>query len=195
MSISNDSETKIEVQPEPSVDPPAAATTGGFAGLLRRWKSKELLKISSLGLRGLALFFSLVSFIVVVTNNHGDWKEFHQYQEYRYLLAVAFLSALYTGLQVFRQAHELFTGIYLLQNLLQPKFAGLIDFVGDQVFAYLLLSSVSSAIPLTDRMRESADNIFTDSSVAAISLSFIAFMFVASSAAISAYKLSIQIYV
>jgi len=52
--------------------------------------------------------------------------------DYRYLLAVAILSSLYSGVQVFRQLHELSTG----KNTIQQRTAGLIDFVGDQVWHY-----------------------------------------------------------
>ncbi|KNA25338.1 hypothetical protein SOVF_007120 [Spinacia oleracea] len=45
-----------------------------------------------------------------------------------------------------------------------------------QITTYCLLSSASSAIPITNRMREGADNIFTDSSAAAISMSLLAFI-------------------
>ncbi|KAJ1419274.1 Casparian strip membrane protein domain [Sesbania bispinosa] len=181
MSVSNDSAVKIDVQQEP-------ATGGGGGGILQRWKREDLVKRGSLGLRGLALFFSLISFILVASNKHSGWEEFDKYQEYRYLLAIAILSSLYTGGQVFRQVHELSTG----KTLLQPRIASLIDFVGDQVVAYLLISSASSAIPITDRMREGTDNIFTDSSAAAITMSFFAFLCLALSATISGYKLSTQ---
>lgn len=52
--------------------------------------------------------------------------------DHRYLLAIAFISSLYTGCQVFRQVHELYTG----KNPLRPRSALLIelDFVGDQVW-------------------------------------------------------------
>ncbi|XP_027337260.1 CASP-like protein 4B4 [Abrus precatorius] len=195
MAVSNDSEMKIDVQPEPSVDPNAPRTGArgsgaSAAGVLQLWKRKDMLKRGSLGFRGIALFFSLISFILVASNNHGDWKEFDKYQEYRYLLAVAIISSLYTGVQVFRQVHELSIG----KSLLQPRISGLIDFVGDQVVAYLLISSASSAIPITDRMRETVDNIFTDSSAAAICFSFFAFLCVALSAVISGHNLSAQTY-
>jgi hypothetical protein len=48
---------------------------------------------------------------------------------------------------------------------------------------------------LTNRMREGADNIFTDSSAAAISMGFFAFISLALSALISGYKLSTQSYI
>jgi hypothetical protein len=44
-------------------------------------------------------------------------------------------------------------------------------------------------------MREGADNIFTDSSAAAISMGFLAFISLAISALISGYKLSTQSYI
>ncbi|XP_061375832.1 CASP-like protein 4B1 isoform X1 [Gastrolobium bilobum] len=134
MTVSNGSDMKIDVKPEPSaptLDYHEPGTVGANAGIVRRWKMEDLLKRGSLWLRGIALFFSLISFILIVSNNHGDWREFDKYEEYRYLLAIAILSILYTGGQVFRQAHELSTG----KNLLQLRTVALIDFVGDQWFS------------------------------------------------------------
>lgn len=51
---------------------------------------------------------------------------------YRYLLAIAILSSLYTGGQAFRQVHELSRG----KQLLQPRMAAMIDFFGDQVWQW-----------------------------------------------------------
>ncbi|XP_057426579.1 CASP-like protein 4B1 [Lotus japonicus] len=92
------------------------------------WRREDLVKRGSLGLRGIALLFSLISFIAMASNQHGDWREFDKYEEYRYLLAIAILSCLYTGAQVFRQVHELSTG----KQLIQPRMAAMIDFIGDQ---------------------------------------------------------------
>ncbi|XP_057440333.1 CASP-like protein 4B1 [Lotus japonicus] len=195
MEEEENSTPKIHVQTPPMA--PAgdrqapAASTGGVGGILRRWRREDLLKRGSLGLRGIALLFSLISFIAMASNQHGDWREFDKYEEYRYLLAIAILSCLYTGAQVFRQVHELSTG----KQLIQPRMAAMIDFIGDQIIAYLLISSASSAIPITNRMREGADNIFTDSSASAISMSIFAFLCLALSALISGYKLSTQPYI
>ncbi|XP_027349342.1 CASP-like protein 4B1 [Abrus precatorius] len=194
----NNSSPKIHVE-TPPVEPSAprvnhqtpATGDGGVAGILRRWKREDLIKRGSLGLRGIALLFSLISFIVTASNKHGDWREFDKYEEYRYLLAIAILSSLYTGAQAFRQLQEFSTG----KQLLQPRMAAMIDFFGDQIIAYLLISSASAAIPMTNRMREGADNIFTDSSAAAISMSIFAFFCLAVSALISGYKLSTQPYI
>ncbi|KAL5058257.1 hypothetical protein RYX36_029861 [Vicia faba] len=162
--------------------------TGGIAGILKRWKREDLIKRGSLGLRGIALLFSLICFIVMASNKHGDWRDFDKYEEYRYVLAIAILSSLYTGAQVFRQIHELSTG----KKLVKPSVATIMDFFGDQIMAYLLISSASAAIPTTNRMREGADNIFTDASSTAISMSIFAFLCLAASALISGYKLSAQ---
>ncbi|KAK7294784.1 hypothetical protein RJT34_17680 [Clitoria ternatea] len=190
------SSPKIHVQTPPMAAPSGNSRTpamdsSGVAGVLRRWKREDFMKRGSFGLRGIAFLFSLISFIVMASNKHGDWREFDKYEEYRYLLAIAILSSLYTGGQTFRQVREFSTG----KQLLKPRMAAMVDFFGDQFIAYLLISSVSSAVSLTNRMREGADNIFTDSSAAAISMSIFAFMCLAVSALISGYKLSTQSYI
>ncbi|KAM7532047.1 hypothetical protein LguiB_035457 [Lonicera macranthoides] len=68
-------------------------------------------------------------------------------------------------------------------------------YTAGQICAYLLISAASTAIPLTNRMREGIDNIFTDSSAAAISMEFLAFFALASSSIISGYKLSKHSYI
>ncbi|XP_058729003.1 CASP-like protein 4B1 [Vicia villosa] len=181
MLDSTNSEVKVDMSPP---RPPS----GVGDGILQRWKREDSLKRGSLGLRGVALFFSLVSFLLMASNNHGKWQHFDMFQEYRYLLAVTIFSSLYTGGQVYRQIHELSTG----NNMFRPTTAALIDFLGDQVMAYMLISSASTAIPVTDRMREGGDTLFTDSSAATITMAFFAFFFLALSAIISGYKLSAQ---
>lgn len=69
------------------------------------------------------------------------------------------------------------------------------DLFSLQIMAYLLISAASSAVPLTNRIRESADNLFSDTSAASISMAFLAFFALALSAMISGYKLSTQSYV
>ncbi|KAM3287724.1 CASP-like protein 4B1 isoform X1 [Capsicum chacoense] len=188
----------VDALPAPAPDPPPEAGNGviqapstGVSHIVRRWKREDLLKRSSLVLHGFALICSLIAFIVMASNTHGDWKHFDRYEEYRYVLAIAILSTLYTGLQVLRQIHELSTG---KESFSRQRLA-LVGFIGDQVIAYMLLSAASSAVPLTNRMRENNDNIFTDSSVAAISMEFLAFFALAVSALISGYKLSNKSYI
>lgn len=89
MSNLNGSDSpKIHVE-TPPVAPSApseghhAAASGGIGGILRRWKREDLIKRGSLGLRGIALLFCLISFIIMASNKHGDWREFDKYEEYR----------------------------------------------------------------------------------------------------------------
>lgn len=84
----NSSSPKIHIQTPPMATPAQGGghqtpATGGIAGILRRWKREDLIKRGSLGLRGIAFLFSLISFIAMASNKHGDWKEFDRYEEYR----------------------------------------------------------------------------------------------------------------
>ena len=72
----NNSEVNIDMNPE-------QASSGTSYGILQRWKREDSLKRASLGLRGVTLFFSLTSFLLMASNNHGYWKNFDHYQEYR----------------------------------------------------------------------------------------------------------------
>ncbi|XP_039047693.1 CASP-like protein 4B1 [Hibiscus syriacus] len=173
------------------VETPTPGVGSGVSSISRRWKRDELLKKVSLIARGFAFFLSLLSFIITASNKHGDWQNFDNYEEYRYLLAIAILSTLYTGVQALRHVNALWNAMQILDQ----RISAMVDFVGDQVVAYLLISSVSAAIPMTNRMRLGEDNIFTDSLASAISVSFFAFLLLAISALISGYKLSTQSYI
>ncbi|XP_057473369.1 CASP-like protein 4B1 [Actinidia eriantha] len=195
---STDDPTKTAAESPAPTEPPASfvenqtpAAGYGVPGILRRGRRDDLLKRGSLALRGLGLLFSLLAFIIMASNKHGNWRDFDKYEEYRYVLAIAILSTLYAGVQVLRQVHELSTG----KQLFSQRNLALVDFFGDQVVAYLLISAASSAVPLTNSMREGGDNIFTDASAAAISMEFLAFLVFAFSALISGYKLSNQSYI
>ncbi|WCJ27969.1 CASP-like protein 4B1 [Euphorbia peplus] len=178
----------------PTATPAADPEVGnqiGIAGITRRWKREEFRKRGAIGLRGLSLLFSLLAFIITASNKHGDWKDSDKYEEYRYLLAISILSTLYTAAQVLRHIHELSTGKIFVHR----RTSAMVDFIGDQLISYLLISSASTAVPITNRMRESQDNLFTDSSAAAISMAFMAFFVMGLSAIISGYELSTQSYI
>ena len=55
---------------------------------------------------------------------------------YRYLLAIAILSTMYTGLQCLRHVHQLSTG----NDFFNLKTSAFVDFVGDQVSFYCQFS-------------------------------------------------------
>lgn len=82
LDSSNNSAVKIEVQPEPAE--PVTGGGGGGGGILQQWSREDLIKRGSLGLRGLALFFSLISLILVASNKHGGLADFDKYPQYRY---------------------------------------------------------------------------------------------------------------
>ncbi|KAK1270316.1 CASP-like protein [Acorus gramineus] len=104
-------------------------------------------------------------------------KNFDEYEEYRYLVAIGALAFLYAAAQVLRQLlHQFSAGREVMLKT---------TFLGDQVVAYLLMSALSAAIPMTNRKWERADNTFNQSSAAAISMTFFAFVAVALSALIS----------
>ncbi|KAH6806818.1 hypothetical protein C2S51_027926 [Perilla frutescens var. frutescens] len=193
-------DSKPEEHAPPTPTPPPAADVenqrgggggGGVSNILQRWRREGLLKRCSLTFRAFGFLFSLLAFLIMATNKHGDWREFDKYEEYRYVLAIAILSTLYTGLQIWRQIHEFYT----TKEIISRQNAAIVDFIGDQIVAYLLLSAASAAVPLTNNMRQGADNIFTDSSASAISMEFFAFFSLGLSALISGYKLSNQTYI
>uniref|UniRef100_A0A7N0T6K5 CASP-like protein n=1 Tax=Kalanchoe fedtschenkoi TaxID=63787 RepID=A0A7N0T6K5_KALFE len=175
---------------QPVTELPVTSAARGSTGL-GRWRKEDIVKSGCLVLRGLALLFSLISLIIMATNKHGDGRDFDEYEEYRYVLAIAILSALYTGAQCVRHVHEFSTRTAALSR----RTLASVGFCGDQILAYLLISSASSAIPMTNRTREWSDNLFTDSLVSAISMSCLAFFALALSAIISGYKLATRSYV
>lgn len=183
--------------PPPAGDVEGQAAEGGrtagfgVTGIVRRWQRENLVKKGTLATRGLGFIFSLLSFLIMACNRHGNWQNFDNYDEYKYVLAMGILSTLYTGAQALRQLHELSTGI----QLFPPRALALIDFIGDQIMAYLLISAASSAVPLTNNFRKGSDNIFTDSSAASIAMEFLAFFALALSSILSGYKLSTQSYI
>ncbi|CAN6333463.1 unnamed protein product [Urochloa humidicola] len=173
-------------------DAAATGRSGGGAvgAVLRRWRTQDALERAGSALRAGAWAFSLLAFLVMACNEHGDWMQFDRYEEYRYIVAVGLLAFVYTTLQLLRHGVRLTGG----QDL-QPKTGLIVDFAGDQVTAYLMMSALSAAIPITNRMREGVDNVFTDSSAASISMAFFAFVCLALSALISGFKLAKQTHI
>ncbi|XP_062181673.1 CASP-like protein 4B4 [Phragmites australis] len=183
---------KAAAAPAPvATDGGGAAGAGGVMGaVVRRWRTQDLLDRSGSALRAAAWALSLLAFLVMAFNEHGDWKQFDRYEEYRYIVAIGLLTFIYTTLQLVRHGVRLTGG----QDL-QAKTGLFVDFAGDQVTAYLMMSALSAAIPITNRMREGADNMFTDSSAVSISMAFFAFVCLALSALISGFKLAKQTYI
>jgi hypothetical protein len=63
----------------------AGASGGGGAvgAIVARWRRQDLLDKSGSALRAAAWALSLLAFLIMVCNEHGDWKQFDRYEEYR----------------------------------------------------------------------------------------------------------------
>ncbi|KAJ8484619.1 hypothetical protein OPV22_017104 [Ensete ventricosum] len=176
---------------------PAERTDGGRStaprsrSVLRKSRTDNFLERGALLLRAFACLFSLIALAVLASNKHGDWQDFDRYQEYRYLLAIAVLAFIYSMAQILRQVNRSRTG----KDFVAAQYSWIVDFAGDQVMAYLLMSSSSAAIPITNHMREAVINMFTDASAASIGMAFLAFVALALSALISGFKVSKQNYI
>lgn len=176
-----------------------ASTAGGARGgarggvvysVVARWRREDMLDKSPLALHAAAAAFAFVALVLVASNQHGDWMQFDRYQEYRYLLAIAALAFVYSLAQALRHAHRMRGGA----DPVSAPSGRIFDFVADQVVAYLLMSALSAATPITNRMRTAVINSFTDTTAAAISMTFLAFVSLALAATLSGYKLSKQTY-
>ncbi|BAF13613.2 hypothetical protein OsI_14070 [Oryza sativa Indica Group] len=145
-------------------------------------------------LRAVAWLFSLLALVVMASNKHGHGgaQDFDNYPEYTYCLGISIIAVLYTTAQVTRDVHRLSWGRDVIAG---RKAAAVVDFAGDQVVAYLLMSALSAAAPVTDYMRQAADNLFTDSAAAAISMAFLAFLAAGLSALVSGYNLAMEVLV
>ncbi|KAF8748242.1 hypothetical protein HU200_012985 [Digitaria exilis] len=167
---------------------------GGVRSMVERWKMEGAPARARLVLRALGWLFSLLALVVMASNQHGHGgsQDFRQYPEYNYCLGIAIVAWLYTTAQVVRDVHRLGSGRDLIGT---RKTSALVDFTGDQVVAYFLISAMSAAVPVTDYMRQKADNLFTDSAAAAISMAFFAFVAIGLSALVSGYSFSMEVLV
>lgn len=52
--------------------------------ITRSWRIEDLYNNGSLALHGLGLLFSFLAFIIMVTNKHGDGRNFDDFEEYRF---------------------------------------------------------------------------------------------------------------
>ncbi|XP_072996694.1 CASP-like protein 4B3 [Typha latifolia] len=174
--------------------PPASQFTGVESNppsnvvrsAVEEWKMEDSARKSTLVLRSLGWLFSLLSLIIMAANKNGNGQKYD-----KYCLGIAILSFIYCMVQMIIQFRKLNTG----RDLLSRRVLAFVNFVGDQVIAYLLLSAISAAISVTNGLRIWVDNSFTDLSAASISMAFFAFLALALSSLISGYNLSTEIYV
>ena len=72
--------------PAEGADAAAGGRSAGVVGAaLRRWRAQDVLERSGSALRAGAWALSLLAFLVMACNEHGDWKQFDRYEEYRWV--------------------------------------------------------------------------------------------------------------
>uniref|UniRef100_A0A0E0KKQ2 CASP-like protein n=1 Tax=Oryza punctata TaxID=4537 RepID=A0A0E0KKQ2_ORYPU len=195
----------------------AATADGGVVpvsrSIVERWKMDAAAARARLLLRAVAWLFSLLALVVMASNKHGHAgaQDFDNYPEYTssppaiftvspaqspessqpnfrsYCLGISIIAVLYTTAQGIRDVRRLSCGRDVIAV---RKAAAVVDFAGDQVGVPL-----SAAAPVTDYMRQAADNLFTDSAAAAISMAFFAFLAAGLSALVSGYNLAMEVLV
>ncbi|OMO86980.1 hypothetical protein CCACVL1_09356 [Corchorus capsularis] len=161
--------------PAPTAEPvPDVVEEVSAASSSRGREREDMLKRGILMLRLFAFLFSLLASIFMASNRHGDGKDFDNYEEYRYLLAIACISTVYSGGQGLRYANKISIG---RQQREEQNSFSMIDLVGDEVAAYLLVSAASAAVPQTKRiLTHGESNNFTKSLATAITMAFLAFL-------------------
>lgn len=75
--------TDVEASVEKTTETTPASGTSTFSAITQRWKREDLIKKASPIMRGFCLLFSLLAFLIMVTNKHGYGRNFDEYEEYR----------------------------------------------------------------------------------------------------------------
>ncbi|KAL9235263.1 hypothetical protein vseg_010037 [Gypsophila vaccaria] len=146
-------------------------------------------RILDLFLRFLEFGACLVSFAVMASDKRRGWAfdSYDRYIEFRYSMTVNVISFAYSGLQGFDLLLQLSMGKDLGRSQLRYCF----DFAMDQILAYLLLSSASSAFTrVDDWISNWGNDKFPAMASASVGVSVVAFAAFALSSLISGYTLS-----
>lgn len=154
--------------------------------------------IINIVLRSVGLLFSFLSFVIMASNNHNlvatvgllfetlIWR-FNDYGEYSYCFSIALIASVYLALQLAKAIYEMIT------RSKTYNFFYYMDFICDQILAYLLASSASAAAVRTYVVNSEYNNgvsfIYTEMAAASVSMAFLSCFFVAASSVLSGYKL------
>ncbi|KAG6587474.1 CASP-like protein 4A2, partial [Cucurbita argyrosperma subsp. sororia] len=153
----------------------------------RRSKDDALTK-AALGFRVSEVAVCLISFSVMASDKTKGWSgdSFDRYKEYRYCLTVNIIAFVYAAFQAFDLVYTLIKKQHMIRHRVRSYF----DFFMDQVLAYLLISSSSSAATRVDDWQSNwGKDEFTQMASASVSMSFLAFVAFAVSSLISGYNL------
>lgn len=193
---------------DPQATPPSYSASpqpfqaSGLAGsaptaIIRKPGAEKRMGIINIVLRSVALLFSFLSFVIMASNNHtlnttdGTlivnllWR-FNDFREYSYCFSIALIASVYLALQLAKAIYEIITRKTY-------NFLYYMDFICDQILAYLLASSASAAAVRTYVLNNEYNNgvadIYTEMAAASVSMAFLSCLFVAASSVLSGYNL------
>ncbi|CAA3004046.1 CASP-like protein 4A3 [Olea europaea var. sylvestris] len=195
-AITKTDKTRIVVETEKSYGHGGSGSETGrrrvipSLSILRTAKREKMVRKAALGFRVLGFLFSLVSLSVMAADRHQGWAldSFERYKEFRYCMSINVIGFVYSGVQALDLSYNLVTGKYIGRH--RPGLRRYFDFTVDQIIAYLLISASSSAATRIDDWQSNwGKDKFTNMATASISMSFLAFVALASSSLISGYAL------
>ncbi|KAK1353460.1 hypothetical protein POM88_052595 [Heracleum sosnowskyi] len=186
-SLSHDGEG-----PEHSLHPsPTPEQQGSQKQPTKTRRDDELLNKVKLWFRVFGFLFCLISFSIMAADRDKGWTldSFHRYIEFRYCLTVNVIGFIYSAVQGFDLAYHLFSsGGKLVVSV--SHFRYIIDFASDQILAYLLMSSSSSAATRVEDWKSNwGKDKFPNMANASVAVSLMAFVSLASSSLISGYTI------
>ncbi|XVE67940.1 hypothetical protein DITRI_Ditri09bG0028000 [Diplodiscus trichospermus] len=158
------------------------------SSILRRTKRDKMVKKALLGFRISGFVFCLISFSVLAADKDQGWAldSFGRYKEFRYSLAVNVIGFVYSGVQAYDITYQLASGKQKPRSRLRCY----LDFILDQILAYLLISASSSAAVRVDDWESNwGKDKFPEMARASMALSLVAFFALALSSLIAGYTL------
>ncbi|KAG6479161.1 CASP-like protein 4A1 [Zingiber officinale] len=157
-------------------------------GIVSRGRLEKVIHRAAVAARLSAAVLCLVSFSVLSSDRDKGWAldSYHRYKQYRYCVSVNVIGFVYSGFQLYSQVHNKVMAKHIIRRPLGDYF----DFAMDQILAYLLISSSSSATARTDDWVSNwGSDAFPNIATGSVAISFLAFLVFALSALISAHKL------
>ncbi|KAJ4745181.1 CASP-like protein [Rhynchospora pubera] len=155
---------------------------------MQREQNAAAVRRAALAARVAAMVFSIVAFSVLAADRNKGWARdsYNKYSQFRYCETVNVIGFLYSGLQLYALIHYKRNKKHIIRRPLGDY----LDFIMDQVLAYLLISASSSA---TARVRDWVVNWgsdpFPNMANGSIAVTFLAFLAFAVSSLLSAYNL------
>ncbi|KAJ4813507.1 CASP-like protein [Rhynchospora pubera] len=156
--------------------------------IMQREQNAAAVRRAALAARVAAMVFSIVAFSVLAADRNKGWARdsYNKYSQFRYCETVNVIGFLYSGLQLYALIHYKRNKKHIIRRPLGDY----LDFIMDQVLAYLLISASSSA---TARVRDWVVNWgsdpFPNMANGSIAITFLAFLACAVSSLLSAYNL------